>query len=175
MVGGGKWCRNGDYKSAHVPADGARVIYHYTISPSSSFKKNYRSVHWYSRDRPNFGIVGNQPNWTFRPFFVRNFCESSAEPNLYFHYVEIQYIVKVQLWKYNIVKVKLWKYNANCMFTILYFHTIVFSLKILAFLRLKNQEKSFEVWQFSLSETSAPNVCQKVRPKFGQTEYSVDP
>ena len=32
-------------------------------------------------DRPNFGIVGNPPNRTFRAFFVGNFCESSAEPN----------------------------------------------------------------------------------------------
>ena len=27
---------------------------------------------------------------------------------------------------------------------------------------------------FPLSETSEPNVCQKVRPKFGRTEFSVD-
>ena len=32
-------------------------------------------------DRPNFGIVGNQPNRTFRTFFGGNICKSSAEPN----------------------------------------------------------------------------------------------
>ena len=40
----------------------------------------------------------------------------------------------------------------------------------------KIKQKSFEKFRssaISLSETSAPNLCQKVRPKFGRTEFSV--
>ena len=40
----------------------------------------------------------------------------------------------------------------------------------------ENQEKSFEKFrsfEHSLSETELANVCQKVLPKFGRTEFSV--
>ena len=48
---------------------------------------------WYkpdTSDQPNLSIVRNQPNWTFQPFFVRNY---RTEPNfvwiLLYFYLEL--------------------------------------------------------------------------------------
>ena len=51
-----------------------------------------------------------------------------------------------------------------------------FFLENLPKLRKKSRKKvskSFEVSNISLSETELANDCQKVRPKFGRTEFSV--
>ena len=97
-------------------------------------------------DRPNFGIVENQPN--FRPFFVRNFCESSAEPNsadpwlysrgFYYLYTHKTYHVNIILNKY--ISFKKFKKKKQLVSTVEHTNSKLRSPKIEG----KNQEKSFE-------------------------------
>ena len=58
------------------------------FSKKQMFKKTFK---FKGSGRPNLSIVGNQPNRTFQPFFVRNYRTELNRTELYMNFAPLSF------------------------------------------------------------------------------------
>ena len=141
------------------------------------FKENTYFLRSQNSDRPNSAIVRNQPNRTFWTFFARNY---RTEPNQTLRLIVLHYFKQdSHLWSFWLIQCVSWcslDHECNCIYWSNEYHETDYYAKLLHLWQkwVKNCATELAKFWLSLGETEMTKHWQKVRPKFGRTESSVD-